>query len=99
LTGKPDRSWTEGAEPLRVARLAFDELAAAKLSVNAGNEGWWSAIALPGVPIPASLSVAGDFDATLTVHGTRVSAVILASPTETVGFVVRSGKLYISSIG
>jgi LPXTG-site transpeptidase (sortase) family protein len=99
LTGKPDRSWEEGADPLRVARLAFDELAAAKLTVNAGNKGWWSAIALPGVPIPSSLSVAGDFDATLTVHGTRVSAVILASPTETVGFVVRSGKLYVSSIG
>jgi LPXTG-site transpeptidase (sortase) family protein len=99
LTGKPDRSWAEGADPLRVARLAFDELAAAKLTVNAGNKGWWSAIALPGVPIPSSLSVAGDFDATLTVHGTRVSAVILASPTETVGFVVGSGKLYVSSIG
>ena len=55
--------------------------------------------ALPGVPMPSSLSVAGDFDATLTVQGTRVSAVILASPTETVGFVVRSGKLYVSSIG
>jgi LPXTG-site transpeptidase (sortase) family protein len=99
LTGRPDRSWAESADPLRVAHLAFDELAAAKLTINAANKGWWSAIALPGVPVPSSLSVAGDFNATLTVHGTRVSAVILASPTATVSFVVRSGKLYISSIG
>ncbi len=28
----------------------------------------------PGVSMPSSLSVAGDFDATLTVYGTRVSS-------------------------
>ena len=99
LTGKPDRSWAEGADPLRATRLAFDELAAAKLTVSAGNKTWWSAIALPGVAMPYSLSVAGDFDVTITVHGANVSTVVLASPTATVGLVVRLGKLYISSIG
>jgi sortase A len=99
LIGKPDRSWAESADPLRVARLAFDELAAAKLTIGAGNKSWWSAIALPSVPMPYWLSVAGDFDATITVNGTHVSTVILAAPTATVGFVVRSGKLYISTIG
>jgi hypothetical protein len=99
LTGTPDRSWAEGADPLSAARLAFDELAAAKLTVEAGNKSWWSAIALPGVSMPSLLSVAGDFDATVTVHGTRVSAVVLTSPTATVALVVRSGKLYVSSIG
>jgi LPXTG-site transpeptidase (sortase) family protein len=99
LTGEPDRSWAEGADPLSAARLAFEALAAAKLTVSAGNESWWSAIALPGVPMPYSLSVADDFDVTLTVQGTTVSSVVLASPTATVGLVVRSGKLYISSVG
>ena len=99
LTGTPDRSWAEGADPLSAARLAFDDLAAAKLAVEAGNMNWWSAIALPGVSMPSLLSVAGDFDATLTVHGTRVSAVVLTSPTATVALVVRSGKLYVSSVG
>jgi LPXTG-site transpeptidase (sortase) family protein len=98
LSGRPDRSWAEGADPLRATRLAFDELAAAKITVDARNESWWSAIALPGVPMPSSLSVVGDFDATLTVHGTRVSVVILASPTATVAFVVRFDKLYVWSI-
>ena len=88
----------EGADPLSAARLAFDELAAAKLALEAGNENWWSAIALPGVSMPSLLSVAGDFDATLAVHGTRVSAVVLTSPTATVVLVVRSGKLYVSSV-
>lgn len=98
LTGKPDRSWAESADPLRATRLAFDELAAAKVIVDAANMSWWSAIAQPGVPMPSSLSVAGDFDATLTVHGTQVSAAVLDSPTAVVHFVVRSGKLYISSV-
>jgi LPXTG-site transpeptidase (sortase) family protein len=98
LTGTPDRSWAEGADPLSAARLAFDELAAAKLAVEAGNKSWWSAIALPGVSMPSLLSVAGDFDATLTVQGTRVSAVVLTSQTTTVALVVRSGKLYVSSV-
>ena len=69
LTGAPKRSWAEGADPLSAARLAFDELAAAKLAVEAGNENWWSAIALPGVSMPASLSVAGDFDVTRPCTG------------------------------
>jgi len=98
LTGTPDRSWAEGADPLSAARLAFDELAAAKLALEAGNENWWSAIALPGVSIPSLLSVAVVFDSTLAVHRTRVSAVVLTSPTATVVLVVRSGKLYVSSV-
>lgn len=85
--------------PLRAARLAFAELAAAKLTVEAGNKSWWSSIALPGVPMPYSLSVTGDFDAILTVNGTRVGAVVLTSPTASVSFVVRSGKLYVSNVG
>jgi LPXTG-site transpeptidase (sortase) family protein len=99
LAGNPARSWAESADPLRTARLAFDELGAARLTIQAGNKSWWSAIALPGVSMPYSISVAGDFDATIAVNGTSVRAVMLVSPTATVGFVVRSGKLYISSVG
>jgi LPXTG-site transpeptidase (sortase) family protein len=99
LAGEPDRPWAEGADPLRVAHLAFEELAAAKLIVSAGNKTWWSSIALSGIPMPRSLSVAGNFDVTLTAHGANVSAVVLTSPTISVGLVVRAGKLYVSSIG
>ena len=98
LTGRPSRAWAESADPLQVARLAFKELAAAKLTIAAGNRSWWSALA-PGVPMPYSLSVSGDFDASVSVRGTRVSAVTLASPSATVSFVVRSGSLYISKVG
>jgi hypothetical protein len=83
---------------LRAAGLAFKELAAVKLTIAAGNKRWWSALALPGVPMARSLAVSGEFDATVTVHGTRVSAVILASPSATVGFVVQSGRLYVAKV-
>jgi len=98
LTGKPDRSWAEGAGPLRAASVAFEELAAAKLTVAAANKSWWSVMALPGVSMPPSLSVAEDFDVEVTVDGTQVSAVTLASPATTVDLVVRSGKLYVAKV-
>ncbi len=98
LTGEPDRSWAEGADPLRTASIAFEELAAAKLTVDAGNRSWWSVVALPGVSMPYTLSLEEDFDVTVTVYGTHVTAVTLASPAAVVGLVVRSGKLYVSRV-
>jgi sortase A len=98
LAGRPTRSWAEGADPLRAARIAFKELAAVRITIAAGDERWWSALALPGVPMPRSLTVSGEFDAIVTVHGTRVRAVTLASPSATVGFVVRSGRLYVAEV-
>ena len=76
----------------------FKELAAVKITIEAGDKRWWSAVALPGVPMPPSLAVSGEFDAIVTVHGTRVRAVTLASPSATVGFVVRSGRLYVAEV-
>jgi hypothetical protein len=49
--------------------------------------------------MPASVSVSEDFDVTITVYGTQVTAVTLVSPTATVDLVVRSGELYVSRIG
>jgi LPXTG-site transpeptidase (sortase) family protein len=98
LAGRPVRSWAEGADPLRAARLAFKELAAVKLTIAAGDKRWWSALALPGVPMPYSLSISGEFDAIVTVHGTHVSAVTLASPSATVNFVVQAGSLYVGKV-
>jgi LPXTG-site transpeptidase (sortase) family protein len=99
LAGKPARTWAEGADPLRLAGVALEELGAAKLTLDAANQDWWSAIALSGVAMPASVSVSEDFDVTITVYGTQVTAVTLVSPTATVDLVVRSGELYVSRIG
>ncbi|MGA2528779.1 MAG: hypothetical protein ABSG36_06400, partial [Acidimicrobiales bacterium] len=96
LAGEPARTWAEGADPLRAAGVAFEELAAAKLAVEVANRTWWSKVALSGVTMPASLSTSDDFDVTVTAYGTRLTAVTLVSPTATVDLVVRSGKLYVS---
>jgi len=98
LTGGPARTWAEGADPLRTANLAFEELAAAKIAVEAADRSWWAAEALPGELMPKSLSVANEFDVTIVVSGTRVSAVTLVSPTATVDLVVQSGRLRVSRI-
>jgi sortase A len=98
LTGRPDRSWAESADPLRAARIAFRELAAAKVTIEAGDRSWWSALALHGVPMPSSVSASGEFDAIVGVEGTHVRTVTLVSPTATVSFVVRSGRLYVSKV-
>ena len=98
LTGRPDRSWAEGADPLRAARIAFGELAAAKLTIEAGNRSWWSTLALPGVPMPSSFSASGEFDAIVGVDGTHVTTVMLVSPSAMVSFVVRTGKLYVAKV-
>jgi sortase A len=99
LAGNPARTWAEGANPLRAANIALEELAAAKIAVDIGNKSWWRAVALPDVPMPVSLSVSRNFDVAVTVYGTKVKAVALVSPTATVDLVVQSGKLYVSKVG
>jgi len=99
LVGKPDRSWAEGADPLRTAGVALEELAVAKLTLDAQNKTWWSDITLPRISMPYSISLAENFDITVAVYGTHVSAVTLVSPTATLDLVTRSGKLFVSSVG
>jgi sortase A len=96
--GTPDRAWLQGPDPLRAAQLAFEDLAALKLTVAAQDSRWWSAISVPGVVIPASLSTSGEFDAVLTVRGTSVVSVTLASPWQTVQLVVQHHKLLVASV-
>jgi LPXTG-site transpeptidase (sortase) family protein len=99
VTGTPDRSWEQSADPLDVARIAFEELVAVKLTVDAGDKRWWSDISVPGVRMPPAFSVSQDFDATEEVSGTQPTSVRLSSPAATVNFVVRDGRLYVSSAG
>jgi LPXTG-site transpeptidase (sortase) family protein len=99
LVGKPDRSWAEGADPLRTAGVALEELAVVSRTLDTHNKKWWSDIALPGAAMPYSISLAENFDITVTVNGTHVSAVTLASSSAKVDLVARSGKLYVSSAG
>lgn len=99
VSGTPDRSWEQSADPLDVAKIAFEELAAVKVTVDAGEKRWWSDISLPGLPLPATLSFTEDFNAFLEVSGTQVTAVRLSSPAAKVDFVVRQGRLYVSAAG
>lgn len=98
VAGSPDRAWVEGPDPLRAAQLAFEDLAAVKLTVAAQDASWWSALALPGVEMPYGVDTSEEFDATVTAHGETVTAIALTSPTETLDLVVRHGQLRVASI-
>lgn len=98
VSGTPSRAWAEGPDPLQAARLAFADLAAAEIAARAVDTTWWSAIALHGVPMPASISVTNEFDALVNVQGTSVRGITLSAPGTTVDFVVRGGVLYISGV-
>jgi sortase A len=97
VTGSPDPSWVEGPDPLRAAQLAFEDLAAVKLTVAAQDSSWWAAIAEPGVPMPSWVDTSYEFDTTVTAEGTHVSSVVLTSPVDSIDFVVKGGELLVAS--
>jgi LPXTG-site transpeptidase (sortase) family protein len=98
VNGKPVKNWSESADPLRAAQVAFRGLSAASRTLEAGNASWWSSLALPGVAMPYSIPTADEYNALITVMGTRITAIQLQSPLATVDFVVKSSKLYIASV-
>jgi LPXTG-site transpeptidase (sortase) family protein len=98
VNGKPLKNWSESADPLRAAQVAFRGLAAAMRALDAGEASWWSSLALPGVPMPSSIPTQYEYNALITVIGSHVTAIQLQSPLATVDFVVKSTKLYIASL-
>jgi sortase A len=98
VTGHPDAAWEEGPDPLQAAQLAFEELAAVKRTVAAGDGDWWSAIAVPGLPMPYGVDTSYAFDTTVTANGGTVTGIELSSPTETLQLVVRHGELLVASV-
>jgi sortase A len=96
--GTPDRSWLQGPDPLRAAQLAFEDLAALKLTVAAQDSRWWSAISVPGTVMPAELSTSGEFNTTLTVKGSTIVAITLASPYQTVQLVIDHHDLLVAAV-
>jgi sortase A len=98
VAGTPDAAWEEGPDPLRAAQLAFEELAAVKLTVANQDSEWWSAIALPGVTMPYGVDTSYAFDAVVTAKGETISEIQLSSSTETVDFVVDDGQLRVASV-
>jgi LPXTG-site transpeptidase (sortase) family protein len=98
INGSPSRAWSESADPLRAAQLAFRGLAAATRAVDVSSQSWWSSLALPGVSMPSSIPIEDEFNAAITVAGNRITAISLQSPLGTVDFVVHGAKLYLSSV-
>lgn len=98
INGSPSKTWSQGADPLRAAQVAFRGLAAATRAVDSGNTAWWSSLALRGVAMPASIETSAQFNAIITVDRNTIKAIELQAPATTVDFTATGGKLYIASV-
>lgn len=98
LTGSPSAVFAEGPEPLAVEEAAMEEYAAAAKTAAAGNAAWWSALALPGVALPAPWPTGYPTDVTLAVAGAVVEHVVLSSPAASVTLVLRGHVLLVTRV-
>lgn len=96
LAGKPSRSFSESPEPLEAANSVLADYAAAQKTAAAQNSPWWTAIALPGIELPAPWSLGYETDVTLSISGNTVKGATLSSATAVVTLVVHGSTLYVS---
>lgn len=99
FTGSPSASFTQGPQPLAIESAALEDYAAAAKTADAGEQSWWSALALPGVALPAPWSIVYYTNVTLSVTGANVEQVVLSSPAATVTLVVHDGELLVAAVG
>lgn len=98
VVGSPSAAFRQGPEPLAVAAAALRDDAAADKAAIAHNAGWWSKLALAGVPMPSPWPLVYVTNITLVAHGTVVVAVVLSSPVRTVTLAVRHGVLFVKAM-
>lgn len=97
IFGSPSESFRQGRGPLAAADTALEEYAAAHTTAVEQNQAWWSAIALGGVPMPRTWSLAFRADVRLVVTGTTVETAIVSSPAMTMTLKARRGALYVAT--
>lgn len=97
LTGSPSPTFSNGPSPLEAADRALEDYAAAQKAAQAKNRSWWTALALPGVPLPAPWSLVYATNVVLSVQGSIVEGAVLSSPAGTLTLIVRRGTFYVSS--
>jgi hypothetical protein len=96
IAGSPAESFRQGAGALAAANAAFEEYAAAIRTAVARNRSWWSAIALPGVPMPSPWSLSFQANVRLFVSDTTVESAVVSSPAASVTLKVEDGAFYVA---
>ena len=98
ISGSPSSAFREGPEPLAAAAAALREYVAVVKTTVAGNRSWWSALAVPGVPLPHPWSLAYDTNVTLVVKEGTVKGVVLSSAAASVTMAVHHGVLFVVGV-
>jgi sortase A len=96
LTGTVSPVWSSSPAPLQAANAALQEYVAARRSVLAQNQSWWSSIAIPGVALPATWSESGALDVTIDVTGTKVNTVTMVAGTSSLELSVSGSQLLVA---
>ena len=98
ITGSPSARFREGPEPLAIVAVALRAYVAAIKTAQAGNQSWWSALAVPGVALPSPWSLAYDTNVTIVVKANTVEGVVLSSTAATVTLAVHEGALVVTGV-
>jgi sortase A len=98
IVGSPSPAFRQGPAPLNVEAAALESFFGAQKAIAEGNRGWWSDLAVPGLPVPAAWSDPNPYYVTIDVVGNSVRTVRLGSANLAMLLVVRHGTLFISSV-
>lgn len=98
ISGSPSPAFREGPRPLALADDALHVYAAADKAAAAASHGRWSALSLPGVPLPAPWSLAYDTNVTLIAKAAALEGAVLSSPAARVTLAVRGSELLVSGV-
>lgn len=98
ITGSPSRTFRQSPAALTDTNLALEDYIAARKTAANRNHAWWTAIALPGVALPAPWAVGLPTDVSLTVTGDTVTGAVIRSAAAVVTLTVRRAALYVARV-
>ncbi|MHB1974341.1 MAG: class D sortase [Acidimicrobiales bacterium] len=98
IAGSPAEAFRQGSGALAAANAAFEEYAAAIRTAVARDRSWWSAIALPGVPMPSPWTLAFQANVRLFVSGMTVDGAVVSSSAATVTLTVEGGVFRVAGV-
>lgn len=98
VVGSPASTWRLGPGPLDAARVGLEAYIALRRTAALGNRRWWSALTLPGVPLPSSWSYSAVVDTVVRASGDRVDSVELISASGEVLLKTEDDKLVAATV-
>jgi LPXTG-site transpeptidase (sortase) family protein len=98
FSGHPSLGFVQGPAPLAVESLALEDYFATQKAIDAGDPGWWRAISVSGLALPAPWSTGAALYVTIDVNGSSVVGATVYSSYVTMQLTVHGHDLLIASV-